>query len=455
MVPARSLRCRVRHVVRTRHTGQRFCLTIFSCSTSCSRAPGSASWPTGVFSEPDACELLLELADGLLETRAGLVLELLGLADRVQQALLLAAQVVEELGLEAGDVLDGDRVELAGWCRPRSRRPAPRPGTARPALLEQLDEASTLGELGPRGGVEVGGEHGEGLHRAELREVELQTTGDVLHGLDLRGATDSGDGDTHVDRGTHVGVEQVGLEVDLAVGDGDDVGRDVRGDVTGLGLDDRQTGHRARAEVVGQLGATLEQAGVQVEHVTGVGLAARRAAQQQRHGAVGLGLLGQVVEHDEDVLALVHPVLADGRTGVGREVLEAGRVGRGGRDDGRVLERAGLLQGAADGSDGGALLAHGDVDAADLLLRVARVPVLLLVDDRVDRDRGLAGLAVTDDELALAATDGGHGVDGLEAGLQRLVHRLALDHRGGLQLEGAALGGRRSRRGRRSAGRAG
>ena len=66
---------------------------------------------------------------------------------------------------------------------------------------------------------------------------------------------------------------------------------------------------------------------VQVEDVARVGLAARRAAQQQRHGAVGLGLLGQVVEDDQDVLAVVHPVLADGRAGVGREVLEA-RAGR-------------------------------------------------------------------------------------------------------------------------------
>jgi hypothetical protein len=41
-------------------------------------------------------------------------------------------------------------------------------------------------------------------------------------------------------RRADVGVEQVGLEVDLAVGDGDDVGRDVGRDVTGLGLDDRQ-----------------------------------------------------------------------------------------------------------------------------------------------------------------------------------------------------------------------
>ena len=62
----------------------------------------------------------------------------------------------------------------------------------------------------------------------------------------------------------------------------------------------------------------------------------------------------------------------------------------------------------------------------------------LLVDDRVDRHRGLAGLAVADDQLALAAADGGHGVDGLDAGLHRLLHRLALHDRGRLQLEGAA-----------------
>ena len=43
------------------------------------------------------------------------------------------------------------------------------------------------------------------------------------------------------------------------------------------------------------------------------------------------------------------------------------------------------------------LLADGDVDAGHVLT--------LLVDDRVDRHRGLAGLAVADDQLALAAAD--------------------------------------------------
>src|SRR5690606_5764888 len=53
---------------------------------------------------------------------------------------------------------------------------------------------------------------------------------------------------------------------------------------------------------------------------------------------------------------------------------------------------------------------------------------VLLVDDRVDRQRGLAGLAVADDQLALAATDRDHAVDRLVAGLHRLAHRLAPDH---------------------------
>ena len=57
--------------------------------------------------------------------------------------------------------------------------------------------------------------------------------------------------------------------------------------------------------------------------------------------------------------------------------------------------------------------------------RRCRKVLALLVDDRVDRHGGLAGLAVADDQLALAAADRHHRVDRLEAGLHRLRHRLA------------------------------
>ena len=46
---------------------------------------------------------------------------------------------------------------------------------------------------------------------------------------------------------------------------------------------------------------------------------------------------------------------------------------------------------------------------------------------RVDRDRRFAGCAIADDQLALAATDRNHRVNGHDAGLNRLIDAPALD----------------------------
>ena len=73
----------------------------------------------------------------------------------------------------------------------------------------------------------------------------------------------------------------------------------------------------------------------------------------------------------------------------------------------------------------------GHIDAYDT--------VALLVDDGVDGERGLSGLAVADDELALAAADGGHSVDGFQTGLEGLLHRLPLDDTGGLDVDRAVF----------------
>ena len=104
---------------------------------------------------------------------------------------------------------------------------------------------------------------------------------------------------------------------------------------------------------------------------------------------------------------------------------------------GRVFERPVLAQRLCDLGDGRGLLADGDVDALDLVLGPPR---LALGDDRVDRDRGLAGLAVADDQLTLTPPDGGHRVDRRDARVQGLLHRLAADDVGGLHLEVPRLG---------------
>src|SRR5690606_30207990 len=57
----------------------------------------------------------------------------------------------------------------------------------------------------------------------------------------------------------------------------------------------------------------------------------------------------------------------------------------------------------------------------------------------IHRHGRLAGLAVTDDQFALAAADRHQGVDRLQAGLHRFVHRLARNDARRLHFDAAAF----------------
>src|SRR5574337_1269679 len=74
-----------------------------------------------------------------------------------------------------------------------------------------------------------------------------------------------------------------------------------------------------------------------------------------------------------------------------------------------------------------AALADGAVDAQHAAVS--------LVQDGVDRDRGLAGLAVADDQLALAAAHRHGGVHRLQPGRERARYRRALEDAGGFGLD--------------------
>src|SRR5690606_14013916 len=75
-----------------------------------------------------------------------------------------------------------------------------------------------------------------------------------------------------------------------------------------------------------------------------------------------------------------------------------------------------------DAGHRGSLLADGDVDADDA--------VALLIDDGVESESGLTGLAVADDQFPLSPSDGGHGIDGFDTGLEGLLYRLPVDDAG-------------------------
>jgi hypothetical protein len=84
----------------------------------------------------------------------------------------------------------------------------------------------------------------------------------------------------------------------------------------------------------------------------------------------------------------------------------------------------------------GRALADGAIDAQHVRA--------LLVQDGVDRDGGLARLAIAEDQLALAAPDGNQRIDDLEPGLQRLWDRGAVHDGSGRPLDGnSSAGGHR------------
>src|SRR5690606_15547096 len=124
--------------------------------------------------------------------------------------------------------------------------------------------------------VKVGGKLGKGGQFAILGQVGTDTARQFLDDLGLCGATDTRHRNTGVDGGTDTGVEQVGFQEDLAVGNRNDVGRNEGGHVAGLGFDDGQRGQRTGLALdfaIGEFldvlfvhaGGAFEQARVQVE----------------------------------------------------------------------------------------------------------------------------------------------------------------------------------------------
>src|SRR5690606_2725617 len=298
-------------------------------------------------------------------------------------------------------------------------------------LLHQLGGALTMLQLGTGRLIQVGSKLGKRRQFTVLRQRQTDTTTEFLDDLGLRGTAYTGYRDTGIHRRADAGVEQVGFNEDLTVGNGDHVGRYERGHVTGLGFDDRQRGqgtglafHCTVGELLNVLfvdtGSAFQQTGVQIEHVTRVRFAARRTTQQQGDLAISPSLLGQVIVNHQRVFTAVAEVFAHGATGERRQVLHGGRVGgRRGNDDG-VFQRTVLFQLAHHVGNGRLLLTDRDVDTLNA--------GIFLVDDGVDGDRGLTDLTVTDDQLTLATANRGHGVDGFQAGLHRLVYRLTPDH---------------------------
>ena len=246
----------------------------------------------------EACGNLLQLG---LEVLAESTFPL----DGVEQVSLVRPEVGNEVGLPCQDLVDGDVVEKTVDTSVDQRNHLVDSHRAVLLLLEELGQTLTTAEGLLGGSIQIGTELGEGGDLTVLSQEELQGTSDLLHGLDLGSGTDTGDGKTDVNGGTDTLVEQLSLQEDLAVSDGNDVGGNVSGHVTTLGLNDGEGSERTTTKGVVHLSGTLEETRVEVEDVTGVGLTTRGTTEKQRHLTVGNGLLCKIVVDDQSVLAVV------------------------------------------------------------------------------------------------------------------------------------------------------
>src|SRR5271170_2818539 len=172
---------------------------------------------------------------------------------------------------------------------------------------------------------------------------------------------------------------------------------------------------------------------MQEENVSGECFAAGRAAEQERNFAVGLCVFREVVVKANGVALGVSEIFADSTRGEWRDVLHRRGLRSCRGDDDAVLHGAVIGERLDELRDGGTFLANGAVNANHV--------AAALVQDCVNDDGGFSDLTVANDQLALAATDGNHGVNGFDAGLDRFAHGLAIDHAGSEAFERIALGG--------------
>merc|ERR1719500_2410709 len=216
----------------------------------------------------------------------------------VQQRLLCSLDVGKELLLKLGDLCGIDLVQES-------------PDTAVNdgdlildghghvlTLLQQLSQPHASAQQLLGGSVKIGTELSESSDLSVLGQLELHGTSDLLHGLGLSSRTDTGHRQTDVDGGSDTLVEQLCLQEDLSVSDGNDIGGDVGRHVTGLGLNDGQSGKGAATHGVTHLGSSLQQTGVEVEHISGVGLTTGGTPQQKGHLSVGHGMHAVIIFDD-------------------------------------------------------------------------------------------------------------------------------------------------------------
>ena len=157
---------------------------------------------------------------------------------------MITVDVSQQSGFKATDFRQLYIRQITTFCREQNQRLL-RNGHRRILFLfQQFSYFLTVVQLLTGCIVKVRSKLRERRQFAILCQRGTNTTGQFLHDLGLSCTTNTGYGDTRVNRRTNTGVEQVGFQEDLTIGNRNYVGRNERRNVTRLGFDNRQSGQR-------------------------------------------------------------------------------------------------------------------------------------------------------------------------------------------------------------------
>ena len=138
-------------------------------------------------------------------------------------------------------------------------------------------------------------------------------------------------------------------------------------------------------------------------------------------------MLGKIIVDTQRVPLAVAEIFAHGAAGIGGDILHRRGIRSCGGHHDAIVHRTVVFEYFHHLRHRRPLLPDRDVDADHV--------AALLVNDRVQRDRRLAGLAVPDHQFALAPADWNHCIDRLDPGLQGFFNRLPVDHAGSEPLD--------------------
>src|SRR6202142_3439348 len=160
---------------------------------------------------------LLELVGDGFQLRHQRGVESFFIVDFPEQFSSPRGQVVSQLILEFLDPICRNIIHIAVLSRPNHSYLNLDRNRAVLRLLEDLDNALAAVDLRLRLGIQFRAELSEGCQFAKLSEVTLELSSNLFHGLELRLRTNSRNRQAYGDRRPDALIEQVRLQVDLAV----------------------------------------------------------------------------------------------------------------------------------------------------------------------------------------------------------------------------------------------